>query len=75
MSNAQPKTCNNEKCQNYLHLTYFTICTAGWGLELQENGEYTGIVIQVEEEAPELSCRTLLHNLQVTASKHVTWQY
>ena len=71
MPSLRLATMKNVKIIYISHISQF----AGWGLELQENGEYTGIVVQVEEEAPELSCRTLLHNLKVTASKHVTWQY
>ena len=62
MPSLKLATMKNVKIIYISHISQFT----GWGLQLQENGEYTGIVIQVEEEAPEQSCRTLLHNLQVT---------
>ena len=65
MPSLKLATMKNVKIIYISHILQF----AGWGLQLQENGEYTGIVIQVEEEAPEQSCRTLLHNLQVTNSQ------
>ena len=34
-------------------------------MQLNENGEYTNIVIKVEEDVPEQSCARLLNNLKV----------
>ena len=33
---------------------------------MNENGEYTNIVIKVEDDIPENSCASLLDNLKVT---------
>ena len=53
------------KVEKIYILTHFT----GWSLHLNENGEYTNIVIKVEDDIPENSCESLLNNLKVT-NKH-----
>ena len=48
-----------------LSVTYFCLLL-GMSLKLNENGEYTNIVVKIERDVPETGCAVLLSNLKVT---------
>ena len=47
-------------------MEFIWLFTSGLSIDLNKNGEYTNIVLKVEDDIPEESCASLLNNLKVS---------